>query len=132
MMYGPYLPGQQDVLARLGASARRAAETTKIAPSIWAQDHVLTVGVSGDSRRGRSGGWGPRTPVRGGDGDAALALLGALVDLVESDDLVGRIAGDALAGLRRCGERRSAVVDVAAPLEVRLVPPNFPPDPLFH
>src|SRR5207247_6529135 len=59
--------------------------------------------------------------VGGGDGDAALALLGGLVDLIVGDEL-GHLLGRLVLGDRR-GQRGLAVVDVAdrPDVHVRLV-----------
>jgi hypothetical protein len=58
--------------------------------------------------------------VRDGDGDAALALLGGLVDLVERREVRVALLGQRLRDRR--GERRLAVVDVTdgADVHVRL------------
>ena len=69
--------------------------------------------------------------VAGGDGDAALALLGGVVYLVEGHLAVGRVVGDGLGQDLGYGgrERRLAVVDVAygAHVQVRLVPLELAP-----
>ena len=60
--------------------------------------------------------------VRDGDGDAALALLGSLVDLVERREVGQALLGQHLGDGRR--ERGLAVIDVPdrPDVHVRLVP----------
>ena len=88
-----------------------------------AGDHVLdVVGVAGAVDVGVVAVVGLVLDVGDGDGDAALALLGGVVDRVEGAVLRLALEGEVL-GDRR-GQRRLAVVDVAdrADVDVRLGP----------
>ncbi len=86
-------------------------------------DHVLdVVGVTGAVDVGVVPVGGLVLDVGDRDGDAALALLGSVVDRVEGAELGPTLEGEVL-GDRR-GERRLAVVDMAdrADVDVRLGP----------
>ena len=86
-----------------------------------AGDHVLdVVGVTGAVDVGVVAGVGLVLDVGDGDGDAALALLGSVVDGVEGAVL--RLALERQVLGDRRGEARLAVVDVAdrADVDVRL------------
>ena len=111
--------------SRVWGMTPSAAETTRMAPSIWAApgDHVLdVVRVARDSPRGRSARGRLVLDAGGVDADVPRLLLGGLVDLV-----VGRELGQA--GRRqdaRDGGRQGglAVVHVAQgpDVDVRLGP----------
>ncbi len=116
------LTGEQDVLTRLGHGAVSSADDEDRAVHLGGTgDHVLdVVGVT------RAVDVGVVTVVRlvlhvsDRDGDAALALLGSLVDVLER-----REVGKALVGLSlrdRRGQRRLAMVDVTdgTDVDVRL------------
>ena len=86
-----------------------------------AGDHVLdVVGVTGAVDVGVVAGVGLVLDVGDGDGDAALALLGRVVDRIEGAVLGMALQGQVL-GDRR-GQARLAMVDVAdrADVDVRL------------
>ena len=117
------LARQQDVLARLGhGPVGRGHDQDRAVHLGGAGDHVLdVVGVARAVDVGVVARVGLVLDVGDGDGDAALTLLGRVVDRVE-----GAVLGLALQrqvlGDRR-GERRLAVVDVTdrADVDVRLV-----------
>ena len=106
------LARQQDVLAGLGHRAVGGGDDEDGAVHLrGARDHVLdVVGVSGAVDVGVVARRGLVLDVGDGDGDAALALLGRVVDGVEGT--VGRVAleGQVLGDGRR--QARLAVVDV--------------------
>ena len=79
------LAGQQDVLARLGHRAVGGRDDQDGAVHLGgAGDHVLdVVGVAGAVDMGVVALVGLVLDVGDGDGDAALALFGGVVDLVE-------------------------------------------------
>ena len=122
----PDLAGEQHVLPGLrhGAVGGRHHQDGAIDLG-GAGDHVLdVVGVAGHVDVGVVAVLGLVLDVGDGDGDAALALLRGLVDLVEGGELGG--PADPLRehlGDRR-GQRRLAVVDVPhrAHVDVRLGP----------
>ena len=117
------LAGQQDVLAGLGHRAVGRGHDQDGAVHLGgAGDHVLdVVGVPRAVDVGVVAGVGLVLDVGDGDGDAALALLGRVVDRVEGAVLRLALQGEVL-GDRR-GQARLAVVDVAdrADVDVRLV-----------
>src|SRR6266545_183301 len=123
-MYGTPTWRARRMCSRVCGIGPSAAETTRIAPSIWgAGDHVLhVVGVD----RAVDVRVVPLLrrvlDVRGRDGDAALPLLGRLVDLVVGHELREALRR-AVLGDRR-GERGLTVVDVTdgPDVHVRLVP----------
>ena len=86
------LAGEQDVLAGLRHRAVRGGDHEDGAVHLGgARDHVLdVVGVTRAVHVGVVPVLGLVLHVRGGDGDAALALLGGLVDGVERDGLACR------------------------------------------
>jgi hypothetical protein len=120
------LAGEQHVLARLRHGAVGGGDHEDRAVHLSRTgDHVLdVVGVAGAVDVGVVPRLGLVLDVRDRDRDAALTLLGSLVDHVEGRRLVqGRVLvvqhlGD------RCGQRRLAVVDVTdrADVDVRLSP----------
>ena len=120
------LAGQEDVLLRLRhrAVGRRDHEDRAVHLG-RAGDHVLdVVGVTGAVDVRVVARLGLVLDVRDGDRDAALLLLGRLVDLVEGRGLVqvGVLVVQHLGDGR--GQRRLAVVDVTdgADVDVRLSP----------
>ncbi len=107
------LAGEQDVLARLGHRAvGRGYDEDRAVHLGGARDHVLdVVGVPGAVDVRVVAVLGLVLDVRGVDRDAALALLGSLVDRVEGRYL--RVRARLGEDLRdRGGQRRLAVVDV--------------------
>ncbi len=117
------LAGEQDVLARLRHRAVGGGDDEDRAVHLrGAGDHVLdVVGVTGAVDVRVVAVLGLVLDVRGGDRDAALLLLGSVVDLLEAAGL-----GASLLGQHRgdgSGQRRLAVVDVTdrADVDVRLV-----------
>jgi hypothetical protein len=135
------LTGEQDVLAGLrhGAVGRRDDEDRAVHLR-RAGDHVLdVVGVAGAIDVGVVALVRLVLDVRGRDGDAAFALFGRLVDLIERHEVA-----EALRGLRlrdRRGERGLPVVDVTdrphvdvglLPLELRLAHEILPPSPVYY
>ena len=118
-----HLAGQQDVLARLGHGAVGGGDHQDGAVHLGGTgDHVLdVVGVAGAVDVGVVAVVGLVLDVGDGDGDAALALLGRVVDGVEGAvlglALEGQVLGD---GRRQAG---LAVVDVTdgADVDVGLV-----------
>src|SRR4051794_3018550 len=116
------LAGEQDVLARLGHRAvGRGHDQDRAVHLGGAGDHVLdVVGVARAVDVRVVARVGLVLDVGDGDGDAALALLGRVVDRVERAvlglALEAQVLGDG------GGERRLAVVDVAdrADVDVRL------------
>ena len=120
------LAGQQDVLARLRHGAvGRGDDEDRAVHLRGTRDHVLdVVGMPGAVDVRVVALVGLVLDVRGGDGDAALALFRSLVDRREIAVLVGAtetIAQDL--GDRR-GQRRLSMVDVTdrADVEMRLSP----------
>ena len=116
------LARQQDVLARLGHRAVGRGDDQDGAVHLGgAGDHVLdVVGVAGAVDVRVVAGVGLVLDVGDGDGDAALALLGRVVDRVEGAVLGLALQAEVLGD--GSGERRLAVVDVAdrADVDVRL------------
>src|SRR5437773_6997677 len=116
------LAGQQDVLPALGTRAvGRAGDQDRAVHLGGAGDHVLdVVGVSGAVHVGVVALVGLVLHVGDGDGDAALALLGGVVDRVERPELGLALERERLGDGR--GERGLAVVDVTdrADVHVRL------------
>ena len=106
------LAGQEDVLAGLGHGAVGGGHDEDGAVHLGgAGDHVLdVVGVAGAVDVGVVAVVGLVLDVGDGDGDAALALLGGVVDLVEVAVLGLALEGEVLGDGRRQG--RLAVVDV--------------------
>ena len=124
-MYGHLdLAGQEDVLAGLGHRAvGRGDDEDRAVHLGGAGDHVLdVVGVAGAVDVGVVAGVGLVLDVGDRDRDAALALLGGVVDRVERAVLGPALEGQVLRDRR--GQRRLAVVDVAdrADVDVRLRP----------
>jgi hypothetical protein len=120
------LAGQEDVLARLRHGAVGGADHEDRAVHLrGARDHVLdVVGVPRAVDVRVVALLGLVLDVRGRDRDAALALLGSLVDAAEVDVLV-RAAHALREHLRdRSRQRRLPVVDVTdrADVEMRLRP----------
>src|ERR1035437_9529431 len=119
-----HLAGEQDVLSCLGHGAVGGSHDQDRAVHLsGAGDHVLdVVGMTGAVDVGVVARLGLVLDVGDRDGDAALALLGSVVDRVEGAELRPTLEGEVL-GDRR-GERRLAVVDVAdrADVDVRLSP----------
>ena len=117
-----HLAGQQDVLAGLGHRPVGGGHDQDGAVHLGgAGDHVLdVVGVPGAVDVGVVAGLGLVLDVGDGDGDAALALLGRVVDRVERAVLRIALQGQVLGDGRR--QRRLAMVDVAdrADVDVRL------------
>ena len=114
------LAGQQDVLARLGHGAVGGRDHEDRAVDLGgAGDHVLdVVGVPGHVDVGVVAVVGLVLHVGDRDRDAALALLGGLVDLVERGELRQTLVGLALGDRRR--ERGLAVVDMAHRADVHV------------
>ena len=116
------LAGEQDVLAGLGHRPVGRGDDQDGAVHLGgAGDHVLdVVGVTRAVDVGVVAGVGLVLDVGDGDGDAALALLGRVVDRIEGAVLGVALQGEVL-GDRR-GQARLAVVDVAdrADVDVRL------------
>ena len=106
------LAGQEDVLARLGHGPVGGGDHEDGAVHLGgAGDHVLdVVGVAGAVDVGVVAGVGLVLDVGDGDGDAALALLGSVVDGVEGAVLGLALEGEVLGDGRRQG--RLAMVDV--------------------
>ena len=99
-MYGHLdLAGQQDVLAGLGHRAVGRGDDEDGAVHLGgAGDHVLdVVGVTRAVDVGVVAGVGLVLDVGDGDGDAALALLGRVVDRVEGAVLGLALQGEVLA-----------------------------------
>ena len=122
-MYGTSTWRASRMCSRVWGIGPSVAATTRMAPSIWAApgDHVLdVVGVARAVDVGVVARVGLVLDVGDGDGDAALALLGGVVDRVEGAVLGLALEGEVL-GDRR-GQARLAVVDVAdrADVDVRL------------
>ena len=117
------LAGEQDVLARLRHRAVGGRDHEDRAVHLrGARDHVLdVVGVAGAVDVGVVAVLGLVLDVRGRDRDAALLLLGSVVDLLEAAGLAAHL----LRQHRRdgSGQRRLAMVDVTdgADVDVRLV-----------
>ena len=107
------LAGQQDVLAGLGHRAVGGGHDQDGAVHLGGPgDHVLdVVGVTRAVDVGVVAGVGLVLDVGDGDGDAALALFGGVVDRIEGPVLGVALQGEVL-GDRR-GQARLAVVDVA-------------------
>jgi hypothetical protein len=117
------LAGEQDVLARLRHRAVRSGDHEDRAVHLGgARDHVLDVVRVTRAVDVRVVAL-LRLVLDVGrvDGDAALALLGSLVDLLEADGLAAALLREHLRDRRR--QRRLAVVDVTdrADVEMRLV-----------
>ena len=116
------LAGQQDVLAGLGHRAvGRGDDEDGPVHLGGAGDHVLdVVGVPRAVDVRVVARVGLVLDVGDGDGDAALALFGRVVDRIEGAVLGLALEGEVLADRR--GEARLAVVDVAdrADVDVRL------------
>ena len=116
------LAGQQDVLAGLGHRAVRRGHHQDGAVHLGrAGDHVLdVVGVARAVHVRVVALVGLVLDVRDGDGDAARALLGRVVDLVERAEVGPALERQDLRDRRR--QRRLAVVDVPdrADVHVRL------------
>ena len=121
------LAGEQDVLAGLRHRAVGGRDDEDGAVHLRrTRDHVLhVVGVAGAIDVRVVAGVGLVLDVRGRDRDAALTLLGSLVDLIVSGVL--RLAGLGEDLRDRGRQRRLAVIDVAdrADVAVRLVPLEF-------
>ena len=117
------LARQQDVLARLGhRPVGRGHDQDGAVHLRGAGDHVLdVVGVAGAVDVGVVARVGLVLDVGDGDGDAALPLLGRVVDRIERAVLGRALQAQVLADGR--GQTRLAVVDVAdgADVDVRLV-----------
>ena len=88
-----HLAGQQDVLARLGHGAIGGADHQDGSVHLGGSgDHVLdVVGMAGAVHVGVVAFLGLVLYVGDGDGDAALALFGRFVNLVEGD-VIGHLA----------------------------------------
>ncbi len=116
----PHLAGQQHVLAGLGHGAVGGRHDQDGAVDLGgAGDHVLhVVGVPGHVDVGVVAGIGLVLHVGDRDRDAALSLLGSLVDLVERGELSHALLGLTL-GDRR-GQGGLAVVDVAHRADVHV------------
>ena len=118
------LAGQEDVLAGLGHRAVGSRDHEDRAVHLGrAGDHVLdVVGVTGAVDVRVVTLVGLVLDVGDGDRDAALALLGSVVDRVERAVRGRALEGQVLADRR--GQRRLAVVDVTdgPDVDVRLVP----------
>ena len=116
------LAGQQDVLAGLGHGPVGGGHDQDRAVHLGgAGDHVLdVVGVPGAVDVGVVAGVGLVLDVGDGDGDAALALFGRVVDRIEGAVLGLALQREVLADGR--GQGRLAMVDVAdrADVDVRL------------
>ena len=114
------LAGEQDVLARLGHGAvGRRYHQDRAVDLGGAGDHVLdVVGVPGHVDVGVVAVVGLVLHVGDRDRDAALALLGGLVDLVERGELRQALVGLALGDRGR--ERGLAVVDMAHRADVHV------------
>ena len=118
-----HLAGEEDVLAGLGHRAvGRGHDEDRAVHLGGAGDHVLdVVGVAGAVDVGVVAGVGLVLDVGDRDRDAALALLGRVVDRVEGAVLGLALQGEVLGDGR--GEARLAVVDMAdrPDVDVRLV-----------
>src|SRR6476469_5717602 len=116
------LAGQQDVLAGLGHRPVGGGHDQDGAVHLGGPgDHVLdVVGVPRAVDVGVVAGVGLVLDVGDGDGDAALALLGGVVDRIEGAVLAATLEVEVLGDGR--GQARLAVVDVAdrADIDVRL------------
>src|SRR5665213_404490 len=117
------LAREQDVLAGLRHRAVGGGDDENRAVHLRrAGDHVLdVVGVTGAVDVGVVAVLGLVLDVRGRDRDAALALLGSVVDLLEALGLTAHLLGKHI-----CyggGQRRLAVIDMPdrADIDVRLV-----------
>ncbi len=117
------LARQQDVLACLGHRAvGRGDDEDRAVHLRGAGDHVLdVVGVTGAIDVGVMAILGLVLDVSGRDRDPALALLGSVVDRIETPDLPAELLCEN--GCDGSGQRRLAVVDVTdrADIDVRLV-----------
>src|SRR4029077_14804635 len=107
------LAGEQDVLAGLGHRPVGRGDDQDGAVHLGRSgDHVLdVVGVTRAVDVGVVAGVGLVLDVGDGDGDAALALLGRVVDRIEGAVLGVALQREVLGD--GGGERRLAVVDVA-------------------
>ena len=118
-----HLAREQDVLAGLGHGPVGGGDHEDGAVHLGGPgDHVLdVVGVAGAVDVGVVAGVGLVLDVGDGDGDAALALLGRVVDGVEGAVLGLALEGEVLGDGR--GQARLAVVDVTdgADVDVGLV-----------
>ena len=117
------LAGEQDVLAGLRHRAvGRGDDEDRAVHLRRAGDHVLhVVGVPRAVDVRVVAVRGLVLDVRGRDRDAALALLGSVVDLLEALGLAAHLLGEHVGD--GSGQRRLAVIDVAdrADIDVRLV-----------
>src|SRR5687768_16725362 len=121
------LAGEQDVLARLRHRAVGGGDHEDRTVHLrGAGDHVLdVVGVTRAVDVRVVALLGRVLDVSGGDGDAALALFGSLVDLVEGHERSRALRGQDLRDGSR--QRRLAVIDVTdrADVDVRLTAIEF-------
>ena len=121
-----HLTGEQDVLASLGHGAVGSSDNQDGAVHLGRTgDHVLhVVGVTGAVDVSVVTGIGLVLDVSDGDGDAALALLGGLVDHVEGSEVSVRRAVGAVVLGQSLGDggrqRRLTVVDVTDGADVNM------------
>ena len=121
-----HLTGEQDVLAGLGHGAVGSSDNQDGAVHLGRTgDHVLhVVGVTGAVDVSVVTGIGLVLDVSDGDGDAALALLGGLVDHVEGSEVSVRRAVGAVVLGQSLGDggrqRRLTVVDVTDGADVNM------------